>query len=141
MVAKDYLITKVEAYDAFNTRYTCSASTSISKGMILMLTDPRTASKHTGGKATIYGKPTAGIAAMDKDGSDPSTTITVWTKGIFDAYASGAITAGDAVIGVADGQIATAAALATTVASGALIIGYALETAADQEQINFKLDL
>ena len=69
--------------------YTCANQNAIAKGELLWLTDPVTVS----GAATFGGgKPAAGIAAHEKKASDGSTTIGVYTNGIFD------IVSGDHVI-------------------------------------------
>jgi len=131
--------TKVELYGANNdgtpVRYTVADGASISKGTLLQLTDPRTASRGDGAE-----RQWAGVASMDKLANDGSTSISCWTNGVFDATASGTITTGDAVAGAA-GAVVSAIKRAITGASGANIIGYALETATDGEIINFKLDL
>ena len=72
--------------------FTVADGTGIEKGCVLQLTDPLTASKASG-----EGQPLAGIAAREKVASDGRTRLAVFRKGIFDMYASGAITAGKAV--------------------------------------------
>lgn len=135
----DQITLKVEAYDAFNTSMTVTDGTQISRGFLLQLTDPRTASKCT---ATGVAAPqvSAGIAAMEKEASDGSTKITVWKQGIFDSVASGSIAVGAPVIFLADGYIGQSEKSAH-VASGARIVGYALETASDGERIEWRLNL
>ena len=66
-------------------RYTCADANAITKGTLLVLSDPRTAS----GGATS-GAQFAGIAAVDKEASDGSTSIGCWTNGIFELTATGA---------------------------------------------------
>lgn len=135
----DQLTIKVEAYEMFNTSFTVADGTQISRGMLLQLTDPRTASKNS---AATNATPqvSVGIAAMEKEASDGSTKITVWTKGIFDSVASGAINVGDPIVFLRDGYIAVSEK-AGHIASGARIVGHALETASDAERIEWKLDL
>ena len=57
-------------------QYTVAAGTSISKGDLLKLSADNTAAAADGD-----GDPTAGIAAADKDGSDSSTKLGVYTPG------------------------------------------------------------
>ena len=131
-------ITKVELFgenrDGDQMTYTCASGTAIPLGTLLTLSDPRTAAANT-----ASGGATAGIAAMQKSGTDFSTQVSVWTNGVFEAYASGAVTAGDEV---------QAASVATTFPncvglkqSAGKEIGYALETAATGEKFTFKLQL
>lgn len=77
--------------------YTCAAGTTINKGTLCIFSGARTVTAH----GTTIGGSFAGIAAADKDGSDASTTIALWTNGIFEVAASAGITAighGDQVI-------------------------------------------
>src|SRR4030042_5699109 len=79
--------------DGDQIRYTVADGYTISKGTILALSNPMTASS-----AFTSPVPLCGIASMDKDASDGSTTISAWTNGIFKIYTSGALTAGAPVI-------------------------------------------
>ena len=116
-------------------RYTCADGTGITKLSVLTLSDPRTAATvSTTQAATGYN--CAGIAAMDKVASDGSTSITAYTDGIFELYASGSITVGCPVKSIGLNQVMQA--VAADVASG-VICGYALETASDKETINVRL--
>lgn len=115
----------------FPRRYTC-ADTAITKNSFLTLSDPRTAAATSSDPAA--GGVCGGIASMAKE-VDGSTSITAWTDGVFDARASGAIGVGEPVQMAGAGEIM----LARLAASGAVVIGYALETASDQEYINFRL--
>lgn len=136
-------MTPVELYganrDGEPTSWTVADGTQISKGISLQLSDPFTAAAAAGVSAQ-KALPAAGIASMEKEASDGSTRISAWTQGKFDAVASSAITAGDYVVFVADGYIAQLHAN-TILASGAIAAGKALETAADAEKINFKLNI
>jgi len=117
----------------FPRRFACAEATSIEKYALLTLSDPRTAATRTD-TPTAAGLICAGIAAMDKTGGDGSISITAYTDGIFEIRASGAINAGAPVMSCGAGEVC----LAPTTASGAIICGYALETAADQETINVR---
>lgn len=106
----------------------------IEKGALLKLTDARTASG-----ANLEDAPAAGIAAREKVSGDGRTRLAVWRTGIFDCYASGAIVVGDAVSLSEDNYVK--AASVNSIVSGAVILGTALETATDAEQIQVQLNL
>jgi hypothetical protein len=133
-----YEITKVELFgenrDGDIVSYTIASNAAITKGTLLTLADPRTASANVASGGAV-----AGIASEDHSGTDFSTKIAVWTNGIFEGYASGAVTAGDKI---------QASSVATTFpnclgAAKAFTgnIGYALETAATGEKFTFRLTL
>jgi len=139
VVGGQKLAVKVEAIDAFNTGFTCGASTQISKGTLLKLTDSRTASKADAATAAAgTGVPGAGIAALEKKASDNSTEITVWKQGIFDLVSSGAAIVGDPAVFVADGYVARAQ---KGQEASVGIVGRYLETAADGETVEVQIDL
>lgn len=117
--------------------FTCADGTGIEKGTVLKLSDPRTVAAVSSGE----GNPIAGIAAREKVADDGRTRIPVYRKGDFDMYASGAITVGDSVISKGGDNEVCACNAVTTGASGAAIIGYALETASDGETIQVRVDL
>jgi len=84
--------------------FTCASGVALTKGELLSLHDPRTVSGHPTFDNGISGAlPFAGVCATDKDSTEDSNTIGVWTKGIFiltavtTAGPEGAITAGDMV--------------------------------------------
>lgn len=124
----------------FPRRYTVANATAISKGTLLTLTDPRTAIAVPGTATAAVLNIGAGVAAEDKEASDGLTSISVWTDGIFEAKASGAIAVGAGIVPVAGNCVAQAPA-ATLGASGAHIIGYALEAASADEVINVRIRL
>ena len=102
-------------------RFTCADGTSISKGTLLKLTDPRTVAA-----TSASADPFAGIAAHDKIANDGSTSITVYTKGIFDLLDNGgAVTAGNTVA-TSGANIIRLTAAADFIAGS--VIGQALET-------------
>ena len=134
---------KVELYGQGNDgqprRFTVANATGIEKNTFLELTDPRTAVT-----AVTAGAACAGISAMEKEANDGSTSISAWTDGIFECTASGAIVLGAPVM------IASTTAHPNTVktatphdkgGSGAVVLGYCMETAADAERVNIRLDL
>ena|SRR3990167_8673155 len=106
-------------------RYTVADGSGIEKGAILKLIDPRTAS----GGNIVKGSICAGIASDEKVAGDGSTSLSFWHDGIFDVKASGAIALGMPITMAPDNYVA----IALTTASGAMIIGHALETASDAE--------
>jgi len=115
---------------------TVASGTSIAIGTLLSLKDLNTAAA-----STIKMEPCAGVAAMGKDGTDNSTTMTVWIGGDFIAKASGAIVVGMAVGSAGHSNYVQALPAATSIASGASVIGYALETAATNETFLMRLKL
>lgn len=122
--------------DGEGRRFACAAGTAITKYTLMGLTDARTAIA-----PTAAGQMLAGIAAFEKASTDTtSTSTTCWTQGVFDFLASGAITIGQKVM-YAGGAGSNEVMLASTLASGAQVLGYALETASDNERINIRVDL
>jgi len=120
--------------------YTCSGAISISQGALLQLTDARRASLTT--DALKGNQIPAGVAYMDKDGTDGSTRITAVTNCIIEAACSGAITLGMPVNMVDGNYVRMVAAVANTtfgVGSYAAILGYALETGSADEVINIRV--
>ena len=108
-------------------RYTVADGTTIEKGTLLKITDPRTAAATSADNDAF-----AGIAAAEKVASDGAVTIAAYTHGIFDLKAtSAAITAGERVsIGGTN--------LVSKVAAADLLfadVGIALETASADEVI------
>ncbi len=107
--------------------FICANANGIEKGAILELSDPRTASG-----AITCGVMVAGIAAREKIASDGRTTIPLFQQGVFDVVASGAIAVGNPVkLGLSN--VVVAAIAANQGASGAIILGTALEEAAHGE--------
>lgn len=117
--------------------FTVADGTGIEKGTLLKLTDPRTAVAADAATAAAA-NPAAGIAAREKVANDGRTRLAVYRRGTFDCVASGAINIGAPVVFITDNYVAEAA----STASGAIIAGVALETAADAEtiQIDLRLD-
>jgi len=132
-------VREVEAYgpnnDGGQRRFTVAAGTDIAKGSLLKFADPRTASQSSGEGDII-----AGVAAMDKEGDDPSTEISVWTNGIYEFTASGSITAGDHVQSsdVMVNGIITSGDVAN---STQIIIGTALKSVSTTERVQVRMNL
>lgn len=132
-------ITKIELTNntGFPRQFACADTPIILKGTLCKLTDPRTCSASDGAGDII-----AGIASMDKVASDGSLRVALWTDGIFEVYASGSIAVGANVISAgAANEVMTGSAGIATMASGAAIIGYALETATDGETLAVRVKL
>lgn len=108
-------------------RYTCANAGAIAKGTLMELTDPRTVQVNQTDNA-----PVVGIAAHEKVANDGSTTIAVYTNGIFDMLTD----AGTDNAGALMANSATANTLQTADAADLLQgswIGYLLETAGNAE--------
>ena len=104
-------------------RFTCASGTAITKGTILALTDPKTVTANT-----AYTDRFAGIAAADKANNDYSTTIAVYTDGLFDLRMGGAAaTAGDIVLLSGANLISGASTTLVDYVAGRAV-GKALET-------------
>jgi len=131
---------KVELFGANNdgdpVSYTVADGTAVSKGTLMKLTDPRTAIAAT---TDIIPTPIAGVASTDKEANDGATRLALWTNGIFEVSASGAIRIGESVTGTLNNYVISSGAL-TEAASGA-ILGRALESGTDAEVINVRLQL
>jgi hypothetical protein len=108
-------------------RYTCADGAAIAKGTLLKITDPRTVSAHSG-----IDQPIAGIAAHEKVISDGSTTISVYTNGIFDMTAAAAGATNLAVCACSGTANMFTAADANDLTQNS-DIGYLLEDAANDE--------
>ncbi len=108
-------------------RYTCAEATTIAKGTLLEVTDPRTVIANTNDNA-----PVVGICAMEKVGGDGSTTVSVYTNGIFDMLTD----AGTDNAGAAMANSATENTIQTADAADMIqgsYVGYLLETAGNAE--------
>jgi hypothetical protein len=111
-------------------RYTVADGTGIPKGTLMYLSaDPRTIAASSG-----QGQAFVGIAAAEKVANDGSTTLAVYTNGIFDLTDSGSgCTFGDIL------KLGGANTVATADEAGAQdlkeVVGYALETAGNSEVI------
>ena len=111
-------------------RYTVADGTGIEKGTIMELTDPRTMQA-----MSAVDKPFCGIAAAEKVASDGSTTLAVYTNGIFDltCAAGGTATLGQRVSSAAGDNTITVAS--TLDNEKGYTLGQALETGSNNEVI------
>ena len=110
----------------FPKMYTCASGTAIAKGTPLVLSTPYTVAAPAASSWALY----AGVAAMDKAADDGATQISVYTDFDGTFVASGAITVGEEVVlaGAGSNRV-QAARVGKYVASGAQIVGVALQTA------------
>lgn len=108
--------------------FTVADGTGIEKGSLLKVTDPRTAIIASG-----TGDALAGIAMREKVADSGRTELGVYRRGWFDMYVSGAVTVGQAVCSISGFPNYVMAAGETV--SGAAILGTALETGSNGEQI------
>ena len=137
-------IVEVDARDIMS--FTVADATQISKGVLLKLTDPRTASLMTNTESAAGQPrflPSAGISASEKKASDGSTRLGAYRKGVFDMVCSGAVAIGAQVAGIVDGYVfMLGSAIASgSYVSGAIFLGTALEEGSDAERINIAVDL
>ena len=116
--------------------FTVADGTGIEKGALLKLTDPRTAVAATAATDAI-----AGIAAREKISGDGRTQLAVFRRGIFDMVASGAISVGNPVSSWSSTGAANVVHETPVTASGAAILGHALETAAEGETFQVYVDV
>lgn len=124
--------------DRFSHPMDMTTSTNgIEKGAFLQLFDPRIASGAPVGASNFN---CAGICAREKIAGDSRTQVAVFYDGIFDVRASGAISVG-APLACAENNDVMAIKTLPTLASGAQVIGYALETAADAEVFQMRLKI
>ena len=121
-------------------RYTVAAGTSISEGALLDLTDPRTAITTANEVATGIAPP-AGVAAMDKDGTDGSTSISAYTNCMIEVACCGAIVIGHQVTAIKDNYVAQLGGANQPISTSSLarVLGRAEETGDDDEVINVRV--
>lgn len=128
--------TKVELFgqnnDGQKIRFTIADGLAVSKGQLLALVDPRTASA-----ALVTSTVFAGVAAEDHLPNTGITDIAVWTQGVFNAVASAAITIGAPVTGTHTNYVLQA----PNGASGAQIIGNSFYALSIAETGNVRLNL
>lgn len=113
--------------------FTCADGTGIEKGTLLKLTDPNTVAASDGDSDVV-----AGVAAEEKIANDGKTKIAVYTRGIFNATAGGAITVGDAL--TTNASSGAANELVTAAINDENIVGRSHETAADTNTFLMELN-
>lgn len=134
-------LTKVELFganrDGSPINYVVGSSAIIAKGTLLGLVDPRTVEV-----AATAGMVIAGVAAEGHSGKDYSTTMSVWTQGIFNMIASGSITIGAPIMSAAiTAWPNTGSVTIPTESSGAQVIGYANEAVASSASFQVRINL
>jgi hypothetical protein len=117
--------------------FTVADGVAITKGTVLKLTDPNTASASAAANDTV-----AGIAYTDKIASNGITQLAVVTGpgDEFRAIASGSITVGDALV-TAIGPTSNYLASAGLNVSGSAIIGTSRESATVGETFRYVLNI
>lgn len=133
------VVTEIESYGADASgeprRFEVASGTKISKGTVLKLTSPRTASASTG-----TGDFFAGIAAADKSATDYSTSIAAWENGIYEFTASGTIVAGDVVQTAAGGNYVITLVGGYSEASGQVVVGVAQKSVSATERVQVRVN-
>ena len=115
-------------------RYTVADGTGIEKGTIMELSGDKTIQANQ-----TDNTPCVGIAAHEKVASDGSTTLAVYTDGIFDCLTD----AGSDALGVAMSSSATANTLQTADAADLLnwaVLGNILEAAGNAEVVAVRVN-
>lgn len=109
--------------------YICADGAGIPKGTLLQISADRTVSAHSD-----VDQPIAGIAAHEKVASDGSTTIAVYTDGVFDLTAAAA---GVTALGALCAASATANMITVADADDILLtssdVGFCMEAHANNE--------
>lgn len=117
--------------------FTVADGTGIEKGAFLAMTDPRTAIAFSALRQVA-----AGIAEVEKVASDGSTRLSVARTGVYDVVASGAVGIGSPLMVAWDATSGNRVMVANGIAaSGAVVIGHALETASDAEVFQMELNI
>lgn len=114
-------------------RFHVEDAVAVEKGTLMLISGASAVTRAAKKSAVaLSGEPFAGIASTEKVASDGSTTLGLWTKGIFDLTnnASPAITAGALVC--VSGANMIRAAVAADLLTGA-VVGRALEDMAGSE--------
>ena len=134
----------IELYGQNNSgdgrRFYVPDNVSIAKGTLCLITNAPGSSGRVASEALVYTtsiRP-AGIASMDKTANDGSTSITLWTNGIFNIYTSGALTIGDKVKLASSNYVI---AEGDTTNSAALTFGVALKTVSTNEVVPVRINL
>lgn len=115
-----------------------ASSATLAKGECLTLNDGRIASS----AISRIPQACAGIANAQKT-ADYSATIGAWTQGVFSVVASGTVTAGYPAMCTATSAHPNtfANAITPTKASGAIIVGYFLDSRTTGQRVNMRLNL
>jgi len=120
-------------------RFTCATSTGIAKGTFLKCADPFLASASTGTGDFFAGFAHADVNKATDTAFNTETSVTADKGGVYELVASGAIIVGQYVKTAAPGNYVMAVSQTDMTASYAICIGVALETATDTETINVEV--
>ena len=115
---------------------TVAEGTAITKGALLKLNDPFTATTSGGDIDSVIG-----IAAESKIASDGNTQLAVYLRGIFKCTAGASITVGDLLMTNSSTGAANEVIPATAAAFKSQIFAAALETASDTETLKVLLNV
>lgn len=116
-------------------RFACADGTTIEKGTLLELTDPRTVIANTNDNA-----PLVGIAAAEKVANDGALTIAAYTDGIFDILTD----SGTQAVGIMVANSATENTVQSADAADLLqgsVLGKVLEAAGNAEVAAVRVNL
>jgi len=135
-MAKDYKINEGNMIGAMPAEFDANtnlqqkilkASADVKKGQVVVISGDMTVAPSTEASASVLG-----VAMFDAKAGEP---VSVETEGLFRLTASGAITAGAQVESAADGKVATKGDTVTKV------IGIALNTASNGEEVFVKFSI
>jgi Uncharacterized conserved protein (DUF2190) len=117
----------VEAFGSGAPKITMGVAAAITAGRLVEINGARTVQM-----AAAASQKVVGVACQTSDGTS-TDKITVATGGVWALIASGTVTAGDAVIAAANGQVATVPVVTTPTAADVnntrALVGVALTTA------------
>lgn len=133
-MADEAIIVELLGNQGDPVEYTVLDNTGIEKGTIMELEDPRTMKKVSGAGVVI-----AGIAASEKVANDGSTTLAVYTNGIFDlkTSAGGTATLGSMVRSAGSDNTITVSTTLDNETGKA--VGKALETGGNAEVMQVRV--
>ena len=135
-MAKDYKINEGNMIGAMPTEFDANTnlrqkmikvSADVKKGQVVVISGDMTVAPSSAASAAVIG-----VAMFDAKNGDP---VSVETEGLFSLTASGAITAGAQVESAAGGKVATKGGTVTKV------IGIALNTASNGEEVFVKFSI
>jgi len=127
-------------------RFSVNDAVGIEKGTLMMISGSATGRYAIASSDAAIGNPPvsfAGIAATEKVANDGSTTLGLWTKGVFDLKMT---SGGDGICNAGEmlelsGANQVRRVLPGSSLSGGVIVGKALEAGSASEVINVKLGI
>lgn len=135
-MANEAIIVELLGNGGDPVEYTVADGTGIAKGTVMKISsDPRTIAA-----ATADGDLIVGIAASEKVANDGSTTLAVYTNGIFDLTCTAST--GSAVLGEPvkiTGANTVAPADDATIQHAEEVVGYSLETGSAGEVVQVRV--